>query len=48
MDPLTFTDTFAGAFAQLVLTAGLAVMVLAVAVGWAKAATRTDEGTPDE
>lgn len=48
MDPLTFTDTFAAAFAQLALTAGLAVMVLAVAIGWAKAATKTDEDTPDE
>lgn len=48
MDPLTFTDTLGPLLAQLVLTAGLSVMVLAVAIGWAKSATKTDEDTPDE
>ena len=48
MDPLTFSDSLSAVFAQLVLAAGLSVLVLAAVIGWARQATKTDEDTPNE
>ena len=43
-DTLTFADTFGGLFGELVLGAGLIVLVLVVAIGAAVGASHPDDG----